>query len=62
MTDHSRSAYMSEVNRAADVVSVQADCHIEQALRLMHDRAVVSRVTLSAIAVAVLDGSIRFDA
>ena len=49
-----------EVNQAAGVVSVQADCSIQQAFVLMIDRAGASRLTVDEIAAAVLDHSIRF--
>jgi len=50
----------AEINQAAGMVSVQADCNIEEALQLMHDRAAVAHVTLEEIAAAVLDHSILF--
>jgi AmiR/NasT family two-component response regulator len=50
----------AEVSQAAGMVSVQADCLIEEALRMMRDRAAVAHATLEEIAAAVMDGSIRF--
>ena len=43
------------------MVSVQADCTLDEALFLMQSRAGYSRVSVDAIAGAVVDGSIRFD-
>ena len=42
------------------MVSLQADCELEQAYVLMSDRALVSGRTLDDIALAVIDRSIRF--
>jgi hypothetical protein len=42
------------------MVSVQADCTVEEALMLMQDRALVERRTLDQIADGVLDRSVRF--
>jgi hypothetical protein len=48
------------VNQAAGMVSVQAQCGIEEAFVLMRARAAESRVTLDQIAQAVLDRAIDF--
>ena len=50
----------AEVNQAAGMVSLQADCYIEEALQLMEDRASVAHITVEEIAAAVLDRSIQF--
>jgi AmiR/NasT family two-component response regulator len=50
----------AEVAQAQGMVSVQADCSLEEALELMRDRATVTHQTLDEIADAVLDRSIRF--
>jgi len=42
------------------MVSIQADCELEEAYVMMSDRASVSHLSLDEIAVAVIDGSIRF--
>lgn len=42
------------------MVSIQADCELEQAYVLMSDRATVAHVSLDDIALAVLDRSIQF--
>jgi len=55
-----RPPYSAEVLRAAGMVSVQADCRVEEALALMRDRAEVAGVTIDVIAAAVLDHSIDF--
>ena len=52
--------YSAEVNQAAGIVSVQADCYIEAALDLMAERAFIAHVSLDEIATAVLEHSIRF--
>ena len=49
-----------EIHQAAGMVSIQADCELEQAYVLMSDRAAVARVSIEEIAMAVLDKSIRF--
>ena len=49
-----------DVHAAAGMVSVQADCLIEEALAMMGDRAAVAHVSLEEIAAAVLDHSITF--
>lgn len=46
---------------AMGMVSVQADCTLDEALDLIVDRAQIARCTVYEIAVAVVDGSIRFD-
>jgi len=51
----------ARVSQAAGMVSVQANCDVEQALILMHTRATASRVTVDQLADAVIDGSVRFD-
>ncbi len=48
------------VNQAAGMVSVQAQCGIEESLVLMRARAADLRMTLDAIAQAVLDRQIDF--
>lgn len=48
------------VNQAQGMISVQADCTLAAALQMMTDRAIVSRCTVTDIAVATVDGSIRF--
>ena len=58
----SRVKHSARVSRAAGMVSVQVGCLIEQALALIYDRAEASGVTVDALAAAVIDGSIRFDA
>ena len=53
-------AHSAQVSRAAGIVSMQADCLIEQALILMDARAELAGVTLDEIAAGVLDQSITF--
>jgi hypothetical protein len=50
----------SIVNQAAGMVSVQAECMIQDALVLMSARADEAGITLDAIAAAVIDRSMRF--
>jgi hypothetical protein len=52
--------HSAEVNQAAGMVSVQADCSIEQALAMMSERATFAGLTLGEIAAGVLDRSIWF--
>jgi len=55
-----RSVASLLVNQAAGMVSVQAECGIEEAFVLMRARAAESSVTLDEIAQAVLDRAIDF--
>ena len=48
------------VTEAQGMVSVQADCTLDEALVLMIERANVQRETLTEIAEAVLERRIRF--
>ena len=48
------------VCRAAELVAVEMSCPIDDALRLMQAGAEIAGVSLDAVAVAVLDGSIDF--
>jgi hypothetical protein len=48
------------VAQAVGIVSVQADCVIEDAFLLLSERALEMDCTLDEVAVAVLDGSISF--
>jgi hypothetical protein len=52
--------HSSIVNQAAGMVSVQADCMIQDALVLMSTRADESGITLDEVAAAVVDRSVRF--
>jgi len=54
------SRYNAEIHQAAGIVSVQADCELEQSYVFMCDRAAVAHLSLDEIAAAVIDGSIRF--
>lgn len=49
------------IARAMCIVATQADCTVEEALALMERHAMVTRSTVQAIAVAVVDGSFSFD-
>ncbi len=60
MSNGPDSRYSVEIHQAAGMVSIQADCELEQAYVLMSDRANVSHRTLEDIANAVIDRSIRF--
>jgi hypothetical protein len=46
--------------QAEGMVSVQAECRVEDALQLMADRATVQGMTIEQVAAAVVDHSIRF--
>jgi AmiR/NasT family two-component response regulator len=48
------------VSQASGMVSVQAECSVDQALALMKDRAIVHGETLEDIAAAVVAREIRF--
>ena len=48
-----------QVFRAAGMLAMQTDCLVEEALALMHECAEVADVSVDAIAIAVLDGSIH---
>ena len=60
MSEGGDSRYGTEIHQAAGMVSIQADCELEQAYVLMSDRATVSQVSLEEIALAVLDKAISF--
>ena len=49
------------VEQAANMVRVQADCTLDEALEMMMERASEQRQTLTEIADAVLKGLIRFE-
>jgi AmiR/NasT family two-component response regulator len=46
--------------QAMGMVSVQADCTLDEALTLINERAWVSRHTVYEVAAAVVDRAIRF--
>jgi AmiR/NasT family two-component response regulator len=50
----------ARIARAQGMVTVQAECTMDEALDLMRDRAAVGGQTLEEIADAVIDRSIRF--
>jgi hypothetical protein len=49
------------VSQASGMVSVQADCSLDDALALMKERAQVSGESLLEIAAATVDRRIRFE-
>jgi len=51
----------ARVSQAAGMVSVQAGCCPDHALSLMADRAVIEHITLLALALAVIEHTIRFN-
>jgi len=61
MDDGWPSPYSPEVNQAAGMISVQADCPIQDAISMMWEHADTAGVSIDDIAAAVLDRSIRFD-
>ena len=48
------------IAQAMGMVSVQAECTVDEALVLIETRALVSHCAVDEIAVAIVDGSIRF--
>ena len=60
MGNGSGFAHSARVTQASGMVSVQAECSVDDALVLMRDRATVQGQTLDEIAEAVLDRRIRF--
>jgi AmiR/NasT family two-component response regulator len=48
------------VAQAQGMVSVQAGCNLNDAITMMHERALVQHQSLNDIAKAVIDRSIRF--
>jgi hypothetical protein len=60
MSQGPHSRYNMQIHQAAGIVSIQADCELEQSYVLMSDRATVAQVSLDDIALAVIDRSIRF--
>jgi AmiR/NasT family two-component response regulator len=54
--------HSAKVFRAAKLVSEQTGCRLDEALALIHERAVEAQVSIDEIAASVLDRVIRFDA
>ena len=50
-----------QVAQAVGIVSMQADCVIEDAFLLLSERALEMDCTLDDIAIAVIEHEIRFD-
>ena len=48
------------VFQAQGMVSVQADCTVDEALTKMHERAQESEMSLEAVAAAIIERRIRF--
>ena len=61
MDDGQLRGHRAVVQEAIAMVRVQADCSVEEAFVMMHERATMSAVTMEEIIDAVVDGSIRFD-
>jgi hypothetical protein len=51
---------LADLAYAMGIVSVQAECTLDEALVLMSDRAIGSRCTVYEIATAVVDRTIHF--
>ena len=49
------------VAQAQGMISVQAECSLEEALAMIADRAQVSHCRVEGIAAATVNGRIRFD-
>ena len=62
MHDLSDNYTLGSFARATDRVAVQARCTFDEATDLMFERAEAERCSLGDIAIAVIEGRIRFDA
>ncbi len=60
MSEDAAFGHGDQVQHAVDLVRAQADCTLEEAFVLMHERATMSGTTMEKIIASVLDGSIRF--
>jgi hypothetical protein len=58
--DVSATYYLGGFARAAQRVAVQAHCSFDEATDLMVDRADVEQCSLGDLAIAVVEGRIRF--
>ncbi|MCU1464657.1 MAG: hypothetical protein JWM72_585 [Actinomycetia bacterium] len=62
MTDDlTATYYLGGFARAAERVAVQARCSFDEATDLMIERADTERCSLGDLAIAVVEGRIRFD-
>ena len=52
--------HSAQVREAARMVSVQAECTVDEAFVLMQERASVQDLTFDEVAEAVVEGLIRF--
>jgi hypothetical protein len=59
--DRQLSGHSARVSDAVRMVRDQADCSIEEAFVLMHERATMSGVTMEEIIDAVVKGNVRFE-
>ena len=59
--DRQLPGHSDRVGDAVRMVRDQAECSIEEAFVLMHERATMSGVTMEEIIDAVVDGSVRFE-
>ena len=59
--DRPLPGHSAQVSDAVRVVRDQADCSIEEAFVLLHERATMSGVTMEEIIGAVVKGSVRFE-
>jgi len=53
------SEHSERVDQAVGMIRDQADCTMEEAFVLMHERATMSAMTMEEIIDAVVEGSIR---
>ncbi len=60
--DPSDDDLSGRVAQAQGMVSAQADCTVDEALRLMRAHARSSDLSLAYVATAILSGTLRFDA
>ena len=58
MTEEESSA---RVSQASGMVSVQADCSVEEALELLKERARIAGQSLEALAEDVVERRVRFE-
>lgn len=55
-----RDFHHPRVNQAAGMISVQAGCTTDEALRILRERALVTGETVDDLAVATVERRIRF--
>lgn len=61
MNDARASEHSTRVDEAVARVRAQAECTLEEAFVLMHERATMSAVPMEEIIHAVIEGRVTFD-